>query len=354
MTSHGTIRRRIGRVALAATAAAAALALAACSGGDGGASTSEGSAAAGELTPVDYQLSWLKITQFGGFFSADAEGFYEEEGIAPEFTAGGSNILAWQQVTGGQALLGDEDNTLLLQAIESGEDLVAIGAVFQTSPMSVMSLADDPISSPEDFEGKTIAYPDNGIDQLTTALEANGVDLSTVTLVPAGADPTQLVTGQVDGYGGYATSQGASLQLQGLDVEYMYLEDLGIPSYGNVIITTRANLEENRELIVDFMTATVKGYEWMNANPAEAAALVVNDVNATGGLDLATEEMTAEIQAGIIESPSGVLRLDVAKMQEIIDSLVEAGTLSEPLDAAEIVDTSVLDEVYGDATSLLD
>ncbi|WP_159502079.1 ABC transporter substrate-binding protein [Microbacterium sp. 18062] len=337
--------------ALAATAAlaASALALASCAG-----DPSDGSSDAAALEPVDYQLSWLKITQFGGFFAADAEGFYADEGIEPTFTAGGSNILAWQQVAGGAALLGDEDNTLFLQAVESGEDLVAIGTVFQKSPMAIMSLSDEPITEASDIEGKTIAYPENGVDQLTSALEANGVDLSTVEIVPAGSDPTQLVTGQVDGYGGYATSQGASLELQGLDIDYLYLDDLGVPSYGNIIVTTRENLETDRDLITRFMTASVKGYEWLNAHPAEGAAIVVDDVNPTGGLDLATEEKTAEIQATLIGSPAGVLRIDLDKMQEIIDSLVAAGTLSTPLEAADVVDTSILDDVYGDATSLLD
>lgn len=345
-----TLRSRFPRAAAAVAAVAtAALLLAGCAGGSSG-SPSDGAS----LTPVNYQLSWLKITQFGGFFAGEAEGYYAEEGIAPTFTAGGSNILAWQQVASGAALLADEDNTLLLQAIENGEDLVAIGTVFQKSPMAIMSLSDDPITKASDFEGKTIAYPENGIDQLTSALKANGVDMSKVTIVPAGADPTQLVTGQVAGYGGYATSQGASLELQGLDVDYLYLDDLGVPSYGNVIITTRENLDTQRDLLKKFLTASVKGYEWLNANPKEGAAIVVNDVNPTGGLDLATEEKTAEIQATLIASPSGVLRIDVDKMQKIIDSLVEAGTLKKPLKAADIVDTSLLDEVYGSKTSLLD
>ena len=335
------------RQSLALAAAALALGLAGCAAAE----TDESSA---ELTDVNYQLSWLKITQFGGFFAGESEGFYEEEGIDPTFTAGGSNILAWQQVASGAALLGDEDNTLFLQAVESGEDLVALGAVFQTSPMAIMSLSESPLTTAADFEGKTIAYPDNAIAQLTSVLESQGVDLSTVEIVPAGADPTQLITGQVDGYGGYATAQGASLELQGLEVEYLYLEELGVPSYGNVIVTTQANLDENRELIVAFLTASVKGYEWMNANPEEGAAIVVNEVNPTGGLDLDTEAATAAIQADLITGDSGVLRLDVDKFQEIIDSLVAAGTLSAPLDASDIVDTSVLDDVFGDSTSLLD
>lgn len=346
MTHTAPTARRLRRGLIALVAASLSVSLAACA-------APAAETGSDDLTAVNYQLSWLKITQFGGFFAGDAEGFFGDEGIDPTFTAGGSNILAWQQVASGAALLGDEDNTLLLQAIESGEDLVAIGAVFQKSPMSIMSLSDNPITSPDDFEGKTIAYPDNGIAQFTSALEAEGVDISKVTIVPAGADPTQLVTGQVDGYGGYATSQGASLELQGLDIDYLYIDDLGVPSYGNVIVTTRKNIEENRDLLEKFLTATVKGYEWMNANPDDAAAIVVNDVNPTGGLSLDTEAATARIQADLITGPTGVLRLDVAKMQLIIDSLVAAGTLTGPIDAADVVDTSLLDDVYGSSTSLL-
>jgi ABC-type nitrate/sulfonate/bicarbonate transport system substrate-binding protein len=305
------------------------------------------------LTDVTHQLSWLKITQFGGFFAGEAQGYYEEEGIAPTFVAGGNNILAWQQVASGAALLADEDPTLLMQAIASGEDLVAIGAVFQKSPLAIMSLSDNAINTAADFEGKTIAYPDNGIGYLKVALEAQGVDMSKVTIVPAGADPTQLVTGQVDGYGGYATAQGASLELQGLKISYLYVDDLTAPSYGNVIITTRKNIEENRDLLVRFLTATVKGYEWMNANPDAAAAIVVNDVNPTGGLDLATESAAAGIQADLIKGPNGVLRLDVDKMQKILDALFQAGTIPAQLNAADVVDTSLLDDVYGTSTSLL-
>ncbi|WP_158861700.1 ABC transporter substrate-binding protein [Leifsonia sp. AG29] len=351
MTHSTKTSRRVKRSLLAATALSIALVLAACSGTSGAAQSTAAQ------TPVKYQLSWLKITQFGGFFAADKEKFFSDEGIEPTFTAGGSNILAWQQVANGTALLGDEDNTLLLEAIAKGEPLVAIGAVFQKSPMAIMSLADKPISSAKDLEGKTIAYPDNGIAQLKSALQADGVDVSKVTIVPAGADPTQLVTHQVAGYGGYATSQGASLEVQGLKVKYLYVDDITkVPSYGNVIVTTKANLADpaKRKTIEKFMTAAVKGYEWMNAHPEDAAKIVVNDVNPTGGLKLSTETQTAKIQASLIESKTGVLRVSAEQMQAFIDSLVAAGTLTKKLDAKDVVDPTVLDAVYGDKTSLLE
>lgn len=335
---------KVGALALALSLGATACANTSSSGGGGD---------AGGTTQVNYQLGWLKITQFGGFFAADKQGFFEDEGIDAEFTAGGSNILSWQQVVTGKALLGDEDNTNALVAIEDGQPLVIIGTVFQSSPFSIMSLASDPIESVEDFRGRTIAVSDASLAQFKAIASAAGIGEDEVDFVSAGTDPSQLTTGQVSGYAGYATSQGAALELQGIEIHTLLLEDLGVPSYGNVIVTTKDNLEKNRETLVEFMRASVKGFEYMNANPDEVAALVVNEVNPAGGLDLETEVQTAKIQKSLIESPTGVLRVDAEKMQAIIDALVEAGTLSSTIDASTIVDTSILDEVYGDATSLL-
>ena len=225
---------------------------------------------------------------------------------------------------------------------------------FQTSPFSIISLDTDPIKSIQDFRGRTIAVSDASLAQFKALVKAAGIPDGEVNFVSAGTDPSQLTTGQVSGYAGYATSQGAALELQGVKIHTLLLEDLGVPSYGNVIVTTQDNLKKNRKTIVDFMRASVKGFEYMNANPDEVAQLVVNEVNPAGGLDLKTEEQTAKIQRSLIESPTGVLRVDPDKMQAIIDALVKAGTLKSPLDAKTVVDTSVLDEVYGDKTSLLD
>lgn len=346
-----TVQRRNGFLAKSLQAGAVAMALAlglsACANG----APADGD---GDLQRVDYQLGWLKLTQFGGFFAADEQGFYEEEGIDAEFTAGGSNILSWQQVVTGKALVGDEDNTNALVAIEDGQPLVVIGTVFQTSPFSIISLADDPIESIDDFRGRTIAVSDASLAQFKALTSAAGIAEDEVEFVSAGTDPSQLTTKQVSGYAGYATSQGASLELQGVKTHTLLLEDLGVPSYGNVIVTTKDNLDKHREEIVDFMRASVKGFEYMNANPDDVADLVVNKINPAGGLDSDTEKETARIQRDLIESPTGVLRVDVEKMQAIIDALVDAGTLTSTIDAKTVVDTSVLDDVYGDKTSLLE
>ncbi len=349
MAPHAPRKRGIKRLAVAGIALATAVVLAACSGTGSG----SGSTNAAGLTTMNYQLSWLKLTQFGGYFAAEKQGFYTDEHIAPTFTAGGSNILAWQQVVTGKAQLGDEDNTNALVAIGKGQPLVIIGSIFQTSPFAIMSLESKPINSIQDFAGKTIAVPDAALAQFKALVSQAGIPDGKVNFISAGTDPTQLTTGQADGYAGYATSQGASLQIKGIKIHSLYLEDLGVPSYGNVIVTTKDEIKNHRTDLVNFLKASIKGYEYMNANPQQIADYVVTTVNPAGGLDQKTEEQTAVVQKTLIESPKGVLWVNADKMQKIIDSLVAAGTLKSSIKASDIVDTSLLTDAYGGKTSLL-
>ncbi|MFD4956231.1 ABC transporter substrate-binding protein [Streptomyces sp. NPDC058451] len=318
--------------------------LTACSGSSSGGTSADG------LLKIDDQLGWLKLTQFGGFYAAEAKGYYKAEKINTSFTAGGPNILAWQQVASGRSFTGDDDNTNVLVAIAKGQPLVIYGAIFQTSPFSIISKADDPIKSVEDFAGRTIAVTEASRQQFESLVKKAGV--KDVRFIPAGTDPTQLTTGQASGYSGYATSQAVALKRQGVDVHVLYLEDLGVPSYGNVLITTRDHLEKQHDELVRFLRATIKGYEYMNAHPDEIGRLVATKWN-TSGLKPEEEATTARFQKALITSPKGVLQVDPAKMQKIIDQLADVGTIGKKLKAADVVDTSVLEAAYGGRTSLL-
>lgn len=312
-----------------------------------------GDAAGGGSARLTHQLGWLKLTQFGGFFAAEEQGFYKDEGLTAVFTAGGPNILAWQSVVSGRAPVGDDDNTNVLVAMAKGEPLVVYGSIFQTSPFAILSKPDNPIDSVEDFAGKTIAVTDASKQQFQAMVEEAGLEEGDVTFIPAGPDPTQLVTDQCEGFSGYATSQAVSLQQQGIDVHVTYLEQLGVLSYGNVLVTTKKYLDSDGERLTQFLRASIKGFEYMNANPDEVGGLVATKYGPSG-LDRATEVATAEFQKDLIESPQGVLQVDTEKMQKIIDGLVEVGTLPKSLDASEVVTTEILEAAYDGKTALLD
>jgi NitT/TauT family transport system substrate-binding protein len=339
----------LAALGLGAGALAASPLLAACGGGTSTATTSAGG---GGAAPVKAQLGWLKLTQFGGFFAAQEKGYYAEEKLAPTFTPGGPNILAWQSVASRGSLTGDDDNTNVLVAIAKGQPLVIYGAIFQTSPFAVISKADKPVTSIQDFAGRTIAIPEAARQQVTGLLKGAGIDPGKVKLIPAGPDPTQLVTGQADGYWGYATAQGVALEAQGLDINVLYLEQLGIPSYGNVLIAKKDDVEKNQDQLVRYLRASAKGFEYMNKNPDEIGRLVATKYGPSG-LKPETEIATAKFQKDLIESPKGVLAVDPDKMQKIVDGLVKVGTLPSAPKVSDIVTTAVHEKAFGGKTSLL-
>ncbi len=323
-------------------------ALAAC----GNKSTPTPGSTSGGLVTMNYQLSWLKITQFAGYFVAEEKGYYKKEGINANIAAGGPNISASQLVGAGKADLGDDDNVTLLQAIDKGLPLVMFATIFQKTPYSCISKSDKPIRTLQDMVGKTVAISAAGQAQLVPALKGAGVDASKVKIIPAGADPTQLVTGQVDGYFGYSTDQGVSLQQKGLSLVMVSTSDLGFGSYGNILFTTKDNLANKKADLVKFLRGTIMGYEYADQNPDEAATLTVQKYGPPG-LDLATQKLVAKAQATLIENPKGVMWFDPAVMQKIIDQQVAIKSISKPLKAADVMTTEVLDAAYGGKTSLL-
>jgi NitT/TauT family transport system substrate-binding protein len=347
--SGGYLSRRevlqIGGVGMGLLAAGPLLAACGDDSDEGGSS--------GGLTKMSDQLGWLKISQFDGFYAAQENGYYEDEGLEVEIRAGGPNIIASNVVASGQTTMGDDDNGTVLQAIAKGAPLVIYATIFQTSPFSVMSFPEDAIRTLEDFADKKVALSPAARPLVEPLLEKAGVDPGSVDFVPAGPDPSQLVNHQVQGYFGYSTAQGVSLEEQGIDIVTTPLEDLGLYSYANVLIATRDTIESERDLLVRHLRASIKGWEYAIDNPDEMGRLVATKYGPKG-LKVDTEVAVNKAQAPLIENPDGVMRITEDKMQKVIGAYDAGGTLEEPVEVADAMTTEILDAAYGGKTRLLD
>jgi NitT/TauT family transport system substrate-binding protein len=329
-------REILEMTAVGAGSLTAAGILASCGGG-----TAAPSATQVQITD---QLGWLKITQFSGFLAADAQGYYQKANINATIQPGGPNIIASQVVGAGRTLVGDDDNTTALQAIDKGTPVMIYGAIFQKSPYAVMSLPEAPIRTLQDFAGKTVAMSEATKPQLFPLLQKAGVNPNTVKVVPAGPDPSQLASHQVQGYFGYATAQGVTLLQQGLPVIFTYLTDLGLPTYANVLITRAEVIDKQADLLTRFLRCVAKGYWWSNQNPDQMGQLMANKYGT--GLKADTESAVAKAQATLIDSPKGPLWVDTDRMAQIISNGVAQGTISKSLPINQVVTTKILEAAY--------
>src|SRR5688572_33193660 len=91
------------------------------------------------------QLDWVAEPEHGGFYQADARGFFREEGLDVALIPGGPGAHVMPSVATGKAHIGQADstNTLLQQA--EGLPIVQFAAVFQDDPAGILVHADSAV-----------------------------------------------------------------------------------------------------------------------------------------------------------------------------------------------------------------
>lgn len=311
---------------------------------------------------LDVAMGWIKNVEYGGSWLAIDEGFYEAEGLEVEYLQGGPNAPAPPvSVAAGDGHLGVSASMMaLLDAINEGNDFVVVGTQYQTSPGAVLSMADRPVTTPEDLVGTTFLGQE-GVDVLVDAvLDVAGLPRDYEFIV-AGFTPDPLVEGQGDAYSCFVVNQPITLEQQGLvegkDFVVTPWADLGLPSYANLFFAERTWLDEHRDTVVAFMRATIKGWELNEADPSVAAALAVETFGADLGLDLAQQTRQNELQIPLMKSEltdaAGLFRIDPEFWDgAMATAYVAAGRETAPA-AADVVDLTILDDVFGDAATLL-
>jgi ABC-type nitrate/sulfonate/bicarbonate transport system substrate-binding protein len=338
--------------------------LAACGADEGGGGTTGGSTSGGGggTTSIRYQLDWIKNSQFAGFYIADSEGWYADERLEVDFLPGADVASHEAVVAGGGAEIGTSSFlSRIVDAVNAGSDLVVVGAGLQQSPIGLMSMADNPIQSAQDILGKRIGLQEGSTSEIRLILELNGLDPDNWTEVPVGYNPGPLLDGEVDGYYAYLTSQPLTFEKRGLvegkDFFVVSFQDLGWYQYGMLAITKRSYLEDNRDVVVGFMRATVKGGEQAVADPAQGVQLTMKVYGQDLGLDKETETKQLEAQLPLMQSEltqaKGLYWMDLDLLAgRMYDALRKGGrdTLPEP---DSLVDLSVLEDAYAGKTSLL-
>ncbi|MEY1557212.1 ABC transporter substrate-binding protein [Yoonia sp. R2331] len=282
---------------------------------------------------VTLQLQWVTQAQFAGYYVALEKGFYEEEGLNVTILPGGPDIAPPQVLAGGGADVMLNWMPSALAAREKGLPVVNIAQPFKTSGLMLTCWKDTGIESVADFKGKTIGvwffgneYPflswmsqegistDGGEDGVTVLKQGFNVD----PLLQRQADCISTMT-----YNEYGQVLDAGVSEDEL-VTFKY-EEQGVATLEDGIYALEENLEDPVfvDKMVRFVRASMKGWKDAEANPEEAAAIVL-DYDETGAQTEAHQvRMMGEI-AKLTAGSNGAL--DEADFQRTVDTLLAGGS----------------------------
>ncbi len=238
-----------------------------------------GRASAGE--PVVLQLRWDHQYQFAGFYAAQVQGFYEEEGLDVEIRRGfdesGKRLEPIAEVVEGRAdfSIGGAD---ILIAIDKGEDLRIVAPIFQQSGVGFISLANRRISSLTELSRLKVARNRGNLSDIEfrAMLLAEGIDPDNVSAIPVGKDFGGLFRGEVDVVATYALSSVPAARVLGHEVSVLRAASYGVDFYGDTLFTHRRIVEQRPDVVDRFTRASLKGWQYALEHREEMIEVITN------------------------------------------------------------------------------
>jgi len=291
---------------------------------------------------VSVQLKWHHQAQFAGIYAADEHGYYTAEGLSVSLIEGGPEVNLINSVLDGTAQFSIAGADSLIDSRTEGKQVAAIAVVFRRNPLVFFAMADSNITSPQDFIGKRIQVSPFQRSIFTTMMDQVGVSSEQYTVMCCEFEP--FPSGNFDVSEGYLTNEILAAQAAGHKLNIIFPDDYGVHVYADTIVVSDHLINNNPDLVMRFLRATLEGWRWAIENPEEAGVLALI-YDPTLSADLQKEQMVAAIpliHTG--EDRIGWMRSDV--WQGMISALTEQGDINYSVELSDIYTMEFLKQIY--------
>lgn len=232
------------------------------------------SANAQALTKVSVRLKWFHQFQFAGYYAAKEKGFYKDEGLDVTINERDIKTAPYQDVMAGRDTFGISDSSLFYLRLR-GKPVVLIAAIYQHSPLVLISLAKKNIVSPIELKGKKIMYQIGVDDAIITALfNTFGMTANDYTPVKHSFKPDALLTDNIDAMSAYLGNQTFYYEKLGKKLNIINPANYGVDLYGDMLFTSEAIMKRDPQLVERFRRASIKGWYYALQHPKEIVDLI--------------------------------------------------------------------------------
>ncbi len=238
--------------------------------------------------PFTGMLDYIPNAAHAGIYAAQASGEYEKAGLDVKIQAPPDAAAPLKLLQAGRVDLAISYEPEVLLARDKGAELVSVGALVQKPLTSLMSLGDRAITRPAQLAGKRVGTAGLTYQSayLRTILDKAGVDPGSIKETNVGFKLTQaMLSKQVDAtLGAFWNYEGVDLDRRRRDPEILRMEDLGVPTYNELIfVARREDLDsQGASRLRRFLQAAARGHAALKDEPAVGIDALLE---ADGGLD---------------------------------------------------------------------
>lgn len=282
------------------------------------------------ITPFQHIINYADV------YVAIQEGFFAKEGLNVDVIGGTGTASSVSQVSANQGLVGKAAavNTCPLIA-DTGAAIITVAQGDQKSQYSVASKPDNPLTHPDQWQGKTIGVISKGgsTELLLDAMSvAEGLDPTKVRKVVTGADVGSLEflnRGEVDGFITFLGSETA-LKQRGIELHYLNTDEFAKMPGDSYFVKTE-DVEKEAAAITGFLRASRKGFQFLEK--PENLDKVLSAVGAFNKVEVSDEELAklkVEAQPKLCKPASGdYLTIDMPAWESAIELMRKSGIMKD-------------------------
>lgn len=296
-------------------------------------------------TPVTLQLQWVTQAQFAGYYVALEKGWYAEEGIDLTIIPGGPDQAPVDLVVSGTRDFGTALLADLTIAVQEGKPVLGIAQIHQSNGLLLVSKASSGIQTPKDLRGKRVGvWLGSWEAQFDALMAQQGISSQDFSLVPQGYSMTPFLNDELDvasamSYNEYYTILENGIRPEELDV--IDYADFGLDFPGDTLFTSRAQVEQDPDLCVRMVRASLRGWQYAIEHPEEAADIILK-YDQTGVQTRAHQlPMMTEIAKLVLPAGSQLGRSDDAVVQKTIDTLLQFNILKGSVNPMDVITNEI-------------
>ncbi len=263
---------------------------------------------------------------------AKEKGYYKDVGLDVEIKKYKNTIDVAKEVSSGRATFGTGGTSLLIDE-SSDSRFVFMSAIFQSSPLVLISKKSSNINIIEDFKGKRVLFASTQkFAGIFAMLTSHGITQRDMKIIIGKNGIDKLINDEADIISAYISSEAYALRERNIEINVFSPIDYGFNFYSDILFTSKKEYLSSPKVVIDFNKATLKGWEYAFSNIGETVKLIMTKYNSQHKTDAELFFEALKLKELAYKNTGKLGNIDKNKIKQICDIYKIMGYIKKPID----------------------